>query len=72
MSIFWVDVFPLPASSYMLMEARFGVSTHIELTDHLGYEKHDRAGCKSGNTRNSKTSKKLKGDFVERWTWRHR
>ena len=34
---------PLPASSYMLMEAGFGVSTHIELTDHLGYEKHDRA-----------------------------
>ena len=37
--------------------------THFELTDYLGYEKHDRAGCKSGNTGNSKTSKKLKGDF---------
>jgi putative transposase len=34
-----------------------------ELTDHLGYEKHDPAGYKSGNARNGKSKKKLKGDF---------
>src|SRR5689334_20866291 len=36
-----------------------------ELTDHLGYEKHDPAGYKSGNSRNGKTTKKLKGEFGE-------
>lgn len=36
-----------------------------ELTDHLGYEKHDPAGYNSGNSRNGKTTKKLKGDFGE-------
>lgn len=32
-----------------------------ELTDHLGYEKHDPAGYKTWNSRNGKTRKKLKG-----------
>jgi len=36
-----------------------------ELTDHLGYEKSDPAGYHSGNSRNGKTRKKLKGDFGE-------
>src|ERR1700752_302184 len=36
-----------------------------ELTEHLGYEKHDPAGYKSGNTRNGKSSKNLKGEFGE-------
>lgn len=36
-----------------------------ELTDHLGYEKHDPAGHNSGNSRNGKSRKKLKGDFGE-------
>ena len=36
-----------------------------ELTDHLGYEKHDPVGYKTGNSRNGKTKKKLKGDFGE-------
>jgi putative transposase len=36
-----------------------------ELTDHLGYEKHDPAGYKSGNSRNGKSRKTLKGDFGE-------
>jgi putative transposase len=36
-----------------------------ELTDHLGYEKHDPAGYKSGNSRNGATKKALKGDFGE-------
>src|SRR3982751_6901382 len=38
---------------------------NAELTDHLGYEKHDPVGYKSGNSRNGKTKKKLKGDFGE-------
>ena len=36
-----------------------------ELTHHLGYEKHSPAGKKSGNSRNGKSSKTLKGDFGE-------
>jgi putative transposase len=36
-----------------------------ELTEHLGYEKHDPVGQGSGNSRNGKTRKKLKGDFGE-------
>jgi putative transposase len=36
-----------------------------ELTDHLGYEKHDPAGHHTGNSRNGKSRKKLKGDFGE-------
>jgi putative transposase len=36
-----------------------------ELTEHLGYEKHDRVGQGSGNSRNGKSRKKLKGDFGE-------
>src|ERR1700722_9617482 len=36
-----------------------------ELTSHLGYEKHDPAGHKSGNSRNGKSKKRLKGDFGE-------
>lgn len=36
-----------------------------EMTQHLGYEKHDQAGNNSGNSRNGKTTKALKGDFGE-------
>src|SRR5437016_12574802 len=36
-----------------------------ELTDHLGYEKHDPAGHHRGNTRNGKSQKTLQGDFGE-------
>ena len=34
-----------------------------ELTEHVGYEKHDPAGRKSGNSRNGKSAKTLKGTF---------
>lgn len=34
-----------------------------ELTDHLGYEKHDSSGDNSGNSRNGKSRKTLKGEF---------
>lgn len=36
-----------------------------ELTDHLGFEKHDVAGHHSGNSRNGSSRKTLKGDFGE-------
>jgi putative transposase len=36
-----------------------------ELTDHLGYSKHDPAGNNSGNSRNGTTTKTLKGEFGE-------
>jgi putative transposase len=36
-----------------------------ELTNHLGYEKHDPVGHNSGNSRNGKSRKKLSGDFGE-------
>lgn len=36
-----------------------------ELTHHLGYEKHDPAGIHSGNSRNGKTLKVLKGEAGE-------
>jgi putative transposase len=34
-----------------------------ELTEHLGYERHDASGDNSGNSRNGKSRKTLKGDF---------
>lgn len=36
-----------------------------ELDQHLGYEKHASSGINSGNSRNGKTSKKLKSQFGE-------
>jgi putative transposase len=36
-----------------------------ELTHHLGYEKHDPAGYKTGNSRNGTSQKRLKGEFGE-------
>ncbi len=37
----------------------------VELTEHVGYEKHDPAGHHSGNSRNGTTTKTLKGEFGE-------
>ena len=36
-----------------------------ELTHHLGYQKHDRKGRNSGNSRNGSTPKNVVGDFGE-------
>ena len=36
-----------------------------ELTTHLGYEKHDPAGYRSGNSRNGSSKKTVKADFGE-------
>lgn len=38
---------------------------NAELTEHLGYERHEPAGRNSGNSRNGASKKKLKGDFGE-------
>lgn len=34
-----------------------------ELTEHVGYEKHDQAGHNSGNSRNGSSAKTIKGSF---------
>ena len=36
-----------------------------ELTEHVGYDKHDASGNNSGNSRNGKSTKTLKGTFGE-------
>jgi putative transposase len=36
-----------------------------ELTEHVGYEKHDASGHHSGNSRNGKSAKTIKGTFGE-------
>jgi putative transposase len=48
-----------------LTKALMERALQAELTDHLGYEKHDPAGHNSGNSRNGKSHKKLKGEFGE-------
>ncbi len=48
-----------------LTKALLERALNAELTNHLGYEKHDPVGHGSGNSRNGKGRKKLKGDFGE-------
>ena len=48
-----------------LTKALLERAMHAELDEHLGYVKHEPAGYNSGNSRNGKTKKKLKGDFGE-------
>jgi putative transposase len=36
-----------------------------EMTEHVGYDKHDTAGHNSGNSRNGKSAKTIKGTFGE-------
>src|ERR1043166_947331 len=48
-----------------LTKALLERAMQAEMTDHLGYAKHDQAGNNSGNSRNGKTTKALKGDFGE-------
>ena len=48
-----------------LTKAPLERALQAELTEHLGYEKHDPAGHNSGNSRNGGTTKTLKGDFGE-------
>ena len=48
-----------------LTKALLERAMQAEMTEHLGYEKHDPAGNNSGNSRNGATTKLLKGDFGE-------
>jgi len=48
-----------------LTKALLERAMQAEMTEHLGYEKHDPAGHNSGNSRNGATIKMLKGDFGE-------
>jgi len=46
-------------------------ATDAEFTNHLGYEKHDRAGNNSGNSRNRATRKTVEGALGKWWWKRH-
>src|ERR1700694_3641982 len=48
-----------------LTKALLERAMNAELTQQLGYEKHDPKGSHSGNSRNGTSSKTLKGDFGE-------
>src|SRR5271170_5584819 len=48
-----------------LTKALLERAMQAEMTDPLGYEKHDPGGNHSGNSRNGLTTKTLKGDFGE-------
>jgi len=48
-----------------LTKALLERAMQAEMSEHLGYDKHDPAGNNSGNSRNGKTTKTLKGDFGE-------
>ena len=48
-----------------LTKALLERAMQAEMTTHLGYEKHDPVGYKSGNSRNGKSQKKLTGEFGE-------
>jgi len=48
-----------------LTKALLERAMQAEMTDHLGYEKHDPVGHNSGNSRNGATTKTLKGEFGE-------
>src|SRR3954470_6729230 len=48
-----------------LTKALLERAMQAEMTEHLGYEKHDPAGNNSGNSRNGATTKTLRGDFGE-------
>jgi putative transposase len=48
-----------------LTKALLERAMNAELTNHLGYKKHDPAGNNSGNSRNGTTSKTVKGEFGE-------
>lgn len=48
-----------------LTKALMERALNAELTHHLGYEKHDPAGHNSGNSRNGRSRKTVKGEFGE-------
>lgn len=46
-----------------LTKALLERAMNAEMTHHLGYQKHDRKGYHSGNSRNGSSGKTVKGDF---------
>ena len=46
-----------------IVKATMQALLDAEMTDHLGYDKHESAGKGSANSRNGHGSKKLRGDF---------
>src|SRR3984957_15205867 len=48
-----------------LTKALLERAMQAEMTEHLGYEKHDPVGNNSGNSRNGGSTKTLKGEFGE-------
>jgi putative transposase len=46
-----------------LTKALLERAMHAEMSEHLGYEKHDPAGKNTGNSRNGTSSKTLQGEF---------
>ena len=48
-----------------LTKALLERAMNAELTEHLGYDKHDPVGNNRGNSRNGVTTKTLKGEFGE-------
>lgn len=48
-----------------ITKAVLEAAMQAEMNEHLGYGKHDPAGHNSGNSRNGKSTKTLKGDFGE-------
>lgn len=51
--------------SKLLRKITVETALEAELDEHLGYEKHAPDGRGSGNSRNGKSSKRLKGDHGE-------
>src|ERR1700722_16579676 len=49
-----------------LTKALLERAMQAEMTEHLGYEKHDPVGNNSGNSRNGGSTKTLKGEFGKR------
>ena len=45
------------------MKQLLGRAMAAEMTEHVGYEKHEASGNNSGNSRNGKSEKTLKGTF---------
>ena len=48
-----------------LLKTTFQALLNAEMEEHLGYEKHASEGHNTGNSRNGKGAKKVRGDFGE-------
>ena len=51
--------------SQILLKTTVERALDVEMDEHLGYEKHSPAGRNSGNSRNGKSKKTIKGSFGE-------